>query len=60
MEQLSALRALGCDLIQGYLLAHPLEANDLIAWEIRHRRRWKTLIRPLEEMPVERKAAEGR
>ncbi|WP_338504329.1 EAL domain-containing protein [Sphingomonas kaistensis] len=48
-EQLGILRAMGCDLIQGYLLAHPLEAGDLVAWAIRHKRRWKLLIRPSDE-----------
>lgn len=48
-EQLNILRAMGCDLIQGYLLAHPLEAGDLVAWAIRHKRRWKLLTRPPEE-----------
>ena len=46
VEQLAALRALGCDLVQGYLLAHPLEAQDLVAWASRHKRRWKLLVRP--------------
>ncbi len=48
-EQLSLLRALGCDLIQGYLLAHPLEADELVAWASRHKRRWKLLTRPSDE-----------
>ncbi|GLR47999.1 EAL domain-containing protein [Sphingomonas astaxanthinifaciens] len=49
VEQLAALRALGCDLVQGYLLAHPLEAHELVAWASRHKRRWKLLIRPPED-----------
>lgn len=53
-EQLAALRDLGCDLIQGYLLAHPLEADELVAWASRHTRRWKLLTRPPEK---ERKQA---
>jgi EAL domain-containing protein (putative c-di-GMP-specific phosphodiesterase class I) len=48
-EQLGILRAMGCDLIQGYLLAHPLEAGDLVAWAIRHKRRWKLLTRPTDD-----------
>lgn len=48
-EQLAALRDLGCDLIQGYLLAHPLEAGELVAWASRHKRRWKLLTRPPEK-----------
>lgn len=51
VEQLAALRALGCDLIQGYLLAHPLEAGDLVAWASRHKRRWKLLTRPADDQP---------
>nr|WP_314444883.1 EAL domain-containing protein [uncultured Sphingomonas sp.] len=49
VEQLAALRALGCDLVQGYLLAQPLDAGELVAWASRHKRRWKLLTRPLEE-----------
>jgi EAL domain-containing protein (putative c-di-GMP-specific phosphodiesterase class I) len=49
IEQLAALRELGCDLVQGYLLSQPLEAQDLVAWASRHKRRWKLLIRPPED-----------
>jgi EAL domain-containing protein (putative c-di-GMP-specific phosphodiesterase class I) len=49
IEQLAALRELGCDLVQGYLLSQPLEAHDLVAWASRHKRRWKLLIRPPED-----------
>jgi EAL domain-containing protein (putative c-di-GMP-specific phosphodiesterase class I) len=49
IEQLAALRALGCDLVQGYLLAHPLEPQDLVPWAARHKRRWKLLVRPPED-----------
>jgi EAL domain-containing protein (putative c-di-GMP-specific phosphodiesterase class I) len=52
IEQLAALRALGCDLVQGYLLAHPLEAQELVPWASRHKRRWKLLIRPPEDKHV--------
>jgi EAL domain-containing protein (putative c-di-GMP-specific phosphodiesterase class I) len=47
VEQLAALRALGCDLIQGFLVAHPLDAGELVAWASRHKRRWKLLTRPV-------------
>jgi len=56
VEQLAALRALGCDLIQGYLVAHPLEATDLVAWNSRHKRRWKLLTRPAEAEPESKRA----
>lgn len=56
IEQLAALRALGCDLIQGYLVAHPLEATDLVAWNSRHKRRWKLLTRPAEAQPEAKRA----
>jgi len=49
VEQLTMLRAMGCDLVQGYLLAHPLEAHELVPWASRHKRRWKMLLRPPED-----------
>jgi EAL domain-containing protein (putative c-di-GMP-specific phosphodiesterase class I) len=55
IEQLAALRALGCDLVQGYLLAHPLEAQELVPWASRHKRRWKLLIRPPEDKHIRAK-----
>lgn len=55
VEQLAALRELGCDQVQGYLLAHPLEADDLPAWASRHKRRWKLLVRPPEDPVLRRR-----
>ncbi|GAA4016896.1 hypothetical protein GCM10022280_14990 [Sphingomonas swuensis] len=49
VEQLAILRRLGCDLVQGYLLAQPLEAKELVPWASRHKRRWKLLVRPPED-----------
>ncbi len=49
IEQLAALRSLGCDLVQGFLVAHPLEATELVPWSSRHKRRWKMLVRPPED-----------
>lgn len=45
-EQLAVLRDLGCDIVQGYLIAQPLTPEDVLAWHSRHRRRWKLLISP--------------
>lgn len=57
VEQLAALRDLGCDLIQGYLLAHPLEADELVPWASRHKRRWKLLTRAPEPTEQQRVGA---
>ncbi len=43
-EQLRLLRALGCDVAQGYLIAHPLEPDELGPWSEKFRREWPTLI----------------
>ncbi|HEX8415323.1 MAG TPA: EAL domain-containing protein [Sphingomicrobium sp.] len=42
-EQLRLLRELGCDLAQGYLVAQPLEPQDLMSWQSEFRDRWCTL-----------------
>jgi EAL domain-containing protein (putative c-di-GMP-specific phosphodiesterase class I) len=55
IEQLAMLRSLGCDLVQGYLLAQPLEAQELVAWASRHKRRWKLLTRPPEDPHLRRR-----
>jgi EAL domain-containing protein (putative c-di-GMP-specific phosphodiesterase class I) len=59
IEQLAALRELGCDLVQGYLLSQPLEAHDLVAWASRHKRRWKLLIRPPEDVRLRARLKAG-
>jgi len=44
IEQLRAVRELGCDLAQGYLISPPLEPSDLKSWMAGFRRRWPALL----------------
>jgi EAL domain-containing protein (putative c-di-GMP-specific phosphodiesterase class I) len=44
IEQLRAVRELGCDLAQGYLIASPLEPDALPGWAREFRRAWPDLI----------------
>ncbi|MCY7398501.1 MAG: EAL domain-containing protein [Sphingomonas bacterium] len=39
-EQLAMLRRLGCDVAQGYFLAHPLEPTALVDWTAEWAKRW--------------------
>ncbi len=39
-EQLAMLRAMGCDVVQGYLLAQPLDPEALAAWIDEWAQRW--------------------
>ena len=32
IEELHALREIGCDEVQGYLISHPLPAHEFVAW----------------------------
>jgi EAL domain-containing protein (putative c-di-GMP-specific phosphodiesterase class I) len=50
IEQLRCVRELGCDVVQGYLVAQPLDPEDLISWNDEFKRRWPTLLsdEPLE------------
>ena len=41
-EQLAMLRDLGCDVVQGYFLAQPLEPDALAAWTAEWAKRWPT------------------
>jgi EAL domain-containing protein (putative c-di-GMP-specific phosphodiesterase class I) len=43
-DQLLLLRELGCDVGQGYLIATPLEPDDLNAWQDNFRRRWLNYV----------------
>ena len=44
IEQLRAVRELGCDLVQGYLLSTPLDPTALKAWVQKFRRAWPAMI----------------
>ena len=44
MAQLRAIRELGCDLAQGYLVAPPLAAEALKSWKKDFRRTWPALV----------------
>jgi EAL domain-containing protein (putative c-di-GMP-specific phosphodiesterase class I) len=50
LEQLRCVRELGCDVVQGYLIAQPLDPDELIAWNDQFKRRWPELLsdEPLE------------
>ncbi len=45
-EQLAMLRAMGCDVVHGYLLAQPLEPTGLAAWTKEWAQRWPTYATP--------------
>ena len=44
VEQLRLVRELGCDVVQGYLIATPLEPDKLQAWRDEFRARWPVLL----------------
>ena len=44
VEQLRSVRELGCDVVQGYLIAPPLDPDDLINWNSDFKRRWPELL----------------
>jgi EAL domain-containing protein (putative c-di-GMP-specific phosphodiesterase class I) len=50
IEQLRCVRELGCDVVQGYLVAPPLDPENLIDWNEEFKRRWPHLLsdEPLE------------
>jgi EAL domain-containing protein (putative c-di-GMP-specific phosphodiesterase class I) len=43
-EQLRALRELGCDLVQGYLISRPLDPDALPRWRDEFQARWGELV----------------
>jgi EAL domain-containing protein (putative c-di-GMP-specific phosphodiesterase class I) len=44
VEQLRIVHELGCDLVQGYLIAQPLEPEKLKQWRDEFRQRWPSLL----------------
>jgi EAL domain-containing protein (putative c-di-GMP-specific phosphodiesterase class I) len=44
VEQLRLVRELGCDVVQGFLIAPPLEPGELIGWNEDFKRRWPELL----------------
>ena len=44
VEQLRCVRELGCDVVQGYLVAPPLDPENLIGWNEEFKRRWPHLL----------------
>ena len=44
VEQLRSVRELGCDVVQGFLIAPPLEPDELIGWNEDFKRRWPELL----------------
>jgi EAL domain-containing protein (putative c-di-GMP-specific phosphodiesterase class I) len=44
VEQLRSVRELGCDVVQGFLIAPPLEPEDLSRWNEDFKRRWPELL----------------
>ena len=44
VEQLRIVHELGCDLVQGYLIAQPLEPGKLRQWRDEFRQRWPSLL----------------
>jgi EAL domain-containing protein (putative c-di-GMP-specific phosphodiesterase class I) len=44
IEQLRLIRELGCDVVQGFLIAPPLEPGELISWNEDLKSRWPQLL----------------
>jgi EAL domain-containing protein (putative c-di-GMP-specific phosphodiesterase class I) len=43
-EQLRFLRSIRCDVVQGYLVAQPLEPEVLASWSVQFEKRWPALV----------------
>ena len=44
IEQLRAVRELGCDVAQGFLISPPLPPDELIEWNKAFKKRWPSLV----------------
>ena len=44
IEQLRCVHELGCDVVQGYLVAPPLDPEDLIGWVDEFKTRWPEML----------------
>jgi EAL domain-containing protein (putative c-di-GMP-specific phosphodiesterase class I) len=44
IEQLRAVRELGCDVVQGYFISPPLDPGALKSWQQQFRRTWPAMI----------------
>jgi len=44
IEQLRCVHELGCDVVQGYLVAPPLDPEDLIGWVEEFKTRWPDML----------------
>jgi len=44
IEQLRAVRELGCDVAQGYLISKPIPPEEMIPWKNAFKERWTTLL----------------
>ena len=44
IEQLRCVHELGCDVVQGYLVAPPLDPEDLIGWVDEFKTRWPDML----------------
>ena len=44
IEQLRVIRELGCDVVQGYLISHPIDPEELLPWKQEFKSRWPALI----------------
>ena len=41
LEALELLAGMGCDQVQGYFIARPMEARELVPWMLQTSERWR-------------------